>query len=31
MKVIRLDEDTDVIRTSLKDEDYDVWEEDFFE
>ena len=31
MNVIRLDKDTDVIRTSLTDEDHDVWQDDFFD
>ena len=31
MKVLRLNEDTDVIRTSLSDEEHDVWQDDFFD
>ena len=31
MKVLRLREDTDVIRTSLSDEEHDVYEDDFFD
>ena len=31
MKVLRLREDIDIIRTSLTDEDHDVWQDDFFD